>query len=358
MNNGYEKKLTVENVIYGGFVKYDRLQQQVFNTFSNTSIAAATHLNVFVDLYSILKSVFSEHNIIDISDYTAVTSGVINLCSHYRGFFKRLGVHTTFYLIASLNICDINRKFVMDYNEKYYSKFQIQKFADMVNSNFDLLELLCPYLPDIHFVKSSRNFETSVIMAHIIETLNDGQPNLIISRDLYPLQLCYQYPYTSYLYPLKKFGVDESIMVPISEKPSFRAEFWNLVSKVRKFDVNTVLEISPVNYVLFSAMNRFPERYITGITNVVSTKNYIRNIVGGEDIIIQPAQLYENNSANLQVSVIESRMKALDVQFMLPYYRNDPESRSIQFKNLRDDSVINMINARFFAHNPIDISKL
>ena len=354
-----DNKVSVENLIYGAFVKYDRLQQQVFNTFSNTSIATATHLNIFIDLYSILKSIFSEHNRTDISDYTAITTGIINMCSHYRGFFKKLSVHTTFYIIASLNTCDINRKFVIGYNEKFYGKSQIELFANMVNSNFELLELLCPYLPDIHFVKSPRNFESAVIMGHIIETLKDGQPNLIISKDLYPLQLCYQYPYTSYLYPIKKKnGIDESIMIPISEKPSFRFEFWNLVSNIRKFDVNSILDISPVNFCLFSAMNRFPERYLNGMLNVVATKNYIYSIIGGEDVKIYPMQLYENNAANLQVSLIEARLKTLDIQFMLPYYRNDPESRSIQFKNLRDDNIINMINAKFFAHNPIDVSKL
>ena len=69
-----DSMVTVENIIYGSFVKHNRLEQIVFNTFSNTSIAGATELNVFIDLYSVLKSVFSQHFRTDISDYTAITS--------------------------------------------------------------------------------------------------------------------------------------------------------------------------------------------------------------------------------------------------------------------------------------------
>lgn len=114
----------VETILYGSFVKMDRMQQLTVNTFSNTSIASATNLNIFIDLYSVLKSIFSESYRTDISDYTSITSGIVNMCSHYRTFFKRLSVRTKFYLIYSFNTCDINRKFVAGYNQKFYEKIR------------------------------------------------------------------------------------------------------------------------------------------------------------------------------------------------------------------------------------------
>ena len=56
-----------------------------------------------------------------------------------------------------------------------------------------LLKILCPYLPAIYYVDSEQNFEVAVIIAHIIETLNDPNPNLIISKDFYPIQLIVKY---------------------------------------------------------------------------------------------------------------------------------------------------------------------
>lgn len=364
MENSIDSGLvSVEQIIYGSFVKMSRLNPITVNTFSGTSIASATELNIFIDLYSVLKSIFSEHYRTDIGDYTAITSGIINMCSHYRSFFARepFGVRTKFYLIFSFNTCDINRKFVANYNEEFYNKSQIPLFNKLAMDNFDLLDLLCPYLPDIFFIKSPRNYESAVIIANLIETLNDGKPNLIISKDIYPIQLCYQYPYTSYLYPIKKRGgIDESIMIPISEKPSFRHEFWNLIAHLRKFDIERIESVSPVNFPLFSALNRLPERGIPAICNVSAARNIIEKIVGHDNIPIVPQQLYndEQISTTIPVAKTEARMKAIDVQFMLPYYKADPESKAIQLQNLRDDSAVNMINAKFFAHNPLDLSKL
>lgn len=351
----------LESIIYGSFVKMNRLRELTINTFSNTSIASATELNIFIDLYSVLKQVFSESHRTNITDYTAITSGIINMCSHYRTFFRQLSVKTKFYLIFSFNICDINRKFVAGYNETFFNKSQIPLFNKLAMDNFDLLDVICPYLPDIFFIKSLRNYESAVIIANLIEKINDGNPNLIISKDLYPIQLCYQYPYTSYLYPIKrKGGSDESIMIPISEKNTFRYEFWKVIASIRKLDVSSYMDISPVNFPLFCALNRFPERGIPSVANLAGTKNIIKKIAGSEDIRIIPQQLYDDPeiSSKIPVTKIESRMNALDVQFMLPYYKADPESKSIQLQNLRDDSAINTINSRFFSHNPLDLNKL
>lgn len=359
--DNYSEMVSVENIIYGSFVKMNRLEPIVFETFSNTSIAAATELNIFIDLYSVLKSIFSEHYRTNIDDYTAITSGIINMCSHYRSFFRRLSVNTKFYLVFSFNTCEINRKYFAGYNEEFYRKSQIKLFNDLAMNNFELLDLICPYLPDIFFIKSPRNYESSVVIAHLIETINDGNPNLIISKDLYPLQLCYLYPYTSYLYPIKRRGgLDESIMIPINEKPNFQYMFWKLIADIRKFNVANIMDISPVNFPLFSAINKFPERNMVALGNVSTARNVIQKIVGNEHIKILPEQLYADQeiSSKLQISLLESRMKALDVQFMLPYYKQDPESKAIKFENLEDNQTVNMINSKFFSNNPLDLTKL
>ena len=352
---------SVENIIYGSFVKMDRLEKIVFETFSNTSIAAATELNIFIDLYSVLKSIFSESYITDISDNVAITSGIINMCSHYRSFFKRLSLRTKLFLVLSFNTCNINEKFVAGYNSEFKKKSEIPLFNKIAMDNFELMDILCPYLPDIHFAKSVRNYESAVIIANIIETLNDGNPNLIISKDMYPLQLCALYPYTSYLYPIKRRGgIDESVMIPISEKPSFRKEFWNFVADRRQILADSINYISPINYPLFNALNRFPERGIGAIQNSQKAASIIHKFASGEDIKIPYQQLYSDDKILTEVPMaeVESRLKALDIQFMLPYYKNDPESKMIRYDNLSDPSAINTINARFFAHNPLDLNKL
>lgn len=360
MPNDYT--ISAENIIYSSFVKYDRLQKITYETFSNTAIANARELHVFIDLYSALRSIFSEHYRTDISDYTSITTGIINMCSHYREFYRRIGVKTTFYIIGSINTCDINRKFVAEYNHTFYEKSQIEIFATFVQNNFDLLEILCPYLPDIHFIKSPRNYEVSVIVGHLIELLGVGNyPNLIISRDLYTIQLTYKYPFTSILFPFKVRGVgDQSIMIPLMEKPSYKEDFWNLVKSIRKWNGYDFSKASPCNFSILCAMCRTPERELPAIVDIRAGLKIIERLSGGNDLRINPTMLYQDIeiSSKIPVAQVEARLKTLDIDYMLPYYRSDPESSVIKFQNLNDVGAINTINARFFANNPIDLNRL
>jgi len=359
-NDNYMVDLSA--IIYGSYVKMDRLQQIVFDTFSNTSIAEATHLNIFIDLYSTLHPIFSEHYRVNIENYTDVTSGIINMCAHYRKFFKGLGVHTTFYLIYSDNTCEFNRKFVAGYNDRFYRKSQIKMFRDIIDNNLDLLSILCPYLPDIHFIKSINNWESSIIIANIIETLNNGCPNLIISKDLYPLQLCALYPWTSYLYPCKqKGGIDSSIMVPLNEKYNFRDEFWKLYIKDKPGELKTDLSlISPLNVSLLGAINGFNHRDIKLLYNIATAKKIIYGITNGDDIKINIYQLTndERISKIINIQQVESRLKVLDVCFGLPYYKQDPESTGYKFINIEDSGAINKINSKYFEKNPLELQKI
>ena len=351
----------VESLLYANFVKYDRLEEIVFNTFSNTSIASATELNIFIDLYSVLHSIYSEHYRTQITDYTSLTSILINMCGHYRSFFRKLGVETSIFLIGSINTCEINRKFVGEYNVVFKAKTEIPLFRDFINNNFDLLELLCPYIPSVYFVRSQKNFESSVIISFIIDSLNDGKPNLIISKDIYPMQLCSIHPYTSFLKPKKsKIGTDESIMIPISEKPSYRMEFWNLYASVRGIDAEQLYNISPVNLSLLSALYKFPERNLHKVLMPVSKAIQTIANISTDNIKITPDILLNSGflDPTIPFTKIDSYYKVLDVLFMKNYYKSDPESKTLRFQNLRDDAALQHLNSKFFPNNPINLFAL
>ena len=351
----------MQDIIYGSYVKKDRLAKIVYETFNGTSIAYdATELNVFIDLNSVLHQIFSSKYRTVMESKTVITTSLINMCAHYRSFFRPLSVHTKFYLIYSNNTCDINEKFVYKYNCMFKEKSQIPMFKAMVEENFGLLKVLCPYLPDIFFVSSTRNYETSVIIAHIIRKLNDGNPNLIITRDLYPIQLCTMFPYTSILFPYKYKGQDNSIIVPLTEKSNHRQLFWDVVASKRKVSPEKLYNISPINFSLLCALNRMPERYMLPILTVDQSRKIIEHFVGSEDIKISINQLYGDHQImqTVPVSIIESRFCALDVEFMLPYYEADVESKELKFENLQNDGTIQMINSKYFENEPIDLQNL
>jgi hypothetical protein len=358
--------INVDQIIYGSFVTMLRMADVTRETFSGTSIAAATEINIFIDLFSVLHQIFSKGYRTNITNNTIISSTLINMCAHYRRFFRQLGVKTNFYLIFSTNCHDINKKLVYGYNYIFEQKSQIKLFKKITDVNFKILSVLCPYLPDIHFIKSEENYEVGVIIAALIEKINDGNPNLIISKDLYPLQLCTKYPYTSYLFPIKRFNtstrttIDQSIMVPLTEKQTHNIAFWNLVAERRKLNPNTLYGIDTRNFTLLESLHHFAERGIKPLAgNITACTKIIRNL-GGEDIEIMLSQLYEDTNLvnTVPINLIESRYKALDVSFVLPYYKLSPEFQSIKLQNLDDNGTINMINSKYFTDNPINIMDL
>ena len=55
----------------------------------------------------------------------------------------------------------------------------------------------------------------------------------------------------------------------------------------------------------------------------------------------------------------ETLMNAvIELEEAYNYYKNDPESKAIKFQNLDDPAAVNLINSKFFAHNPLDLGKL
>lgn len=354
--------LNLAQVIFGGYVKTERLKDLVYETYGNSSIEYATELNVFIDLTSILHALYSEHNRIVYNYITDVSSGIINMCAHYRGYFRSLSVNTRFYLVNSLNIAELNRKFVAGYNANFLRKTQITQTKNMIDNNMSLLKVLCPYLPGIYFIESIEQYETGVIIAHLIETINDGNPNLIISHDLYPLQLTALYPYTSYLYPKKNYGNDESWMLPINEKPGYRIEFWDRVAGLRNILAKNLYDISPINFALFSAMTKCPERALPSLYTPIKAKQFIYNYAGNQDIKVQSSQFMNDSEFalpnNFNVSEIFSRYCAFDIQYALPFYKASPEAKQIKFLDLNDAPTVNRIASKYYEHNPLDLNRL
>jgi hypothetical protein len=253
---------------------------------------------------------------------------------------------------------------VAGYNKTFIEKYSVKVFQKIASSNFGLMETLCPYLPDIHFVQSKKGYEVAVIIAYLIEEFGRDIPNIIISKDLYPLQLCTKYQYTSYLFPLKVYSngssEDKSIMVPLTEKPTHKIAFWNLVAMRRKLKPELLYDIDTSNYMLYEAFHMFPERDIglVGAGNAIGCKKHIMELNGNISTIDPSTLQYNDKIQELPLSMIEARYNALNVDYMLPYFRVDEESQNIKIQNLDDNGVINNINAKYFSQNPINIGLL
>lgn len=352
MNNA---TISTQHVLTSSFVKYNRLRELVNYMFTGSK---ATQLNIYIDLYGAIKTLFSDSFRTDISDYTAFTSTIINMCGHYRSFFKGIGVQTKIFIIFSLNVCEINRKLIPEYNNKFFNKTSNKVIYEMVDMNNVLLETLCPFLPDIFFIKTE--FESSVLIDYLITT-GDKNPNLIISKDLYPAQLTEIHPDTAYIKPKKIMGNDISSCISPREKEYHIDDFKNAYCAARgavpAID-NATITISPNNFNLLSALSRFPERGLPSIYNIKTANKIIYNIVGESAVNISADTVNKFNPLAVPVSLIDNRHKALDVEAMRATFLDSIEPKVIHLDNFEDSASVNMICAEYFKDNPIDLGRL
>ena len=266
--------------------------------------------------------------------------------------------------MSGFNIPDANCKFVAGYNKTFKDKLNNKLIYDMVDQNIQLLDLLCPYLPDIHFVKTE--FETSVAIYNIIQKeISSGRivPNVIVSADTYPIQLTTLLDDTVYIRPKKNLGEDISEIVCPRGHVHHQNSFWGIICQEKDdFVLNeSAVSVSSRNYVLLAALNKFYDRNYKCIVNFTKANKIINSITGGADIVINPNMLDKADPKlieGLPLQIIDSRFKALDVIYQDILYNESVEPMVLNFENLSDSGAIQLINDKYFTQNPIDIFKL
>lgn len=347
--------IPTQTIITSNFVKYNRLSELILHLFEGSK---ATSLNLYLDLYGVMKTLFSDSYRTDISDYTAATSTILNMCGHYKSFFKGLGVSTKIYLIFSYNVCEINRKFVAEYNSKFFKKMNNKMISEMVELNNNLLETICPFLPDIYFLKTE--FESSVLIDHLIMTGNEN-PNLIISKDIYPIQLTSLHPNTAFIKPKKLNGEDVSLGVSPRENINHVDDFWSLYCMARGASFNVSrqsISIHPINFSLLAALTRFPERCLDTLINITSANKLIFETVGLAPIKLSTSSLTKLETKTTATQIADARHKALDVEYFRNIFNESIESKMINLTNLNDPASVNMICSEYFQQNPVDLTRL
>ena len=56
-NRFHMPNFQLDSLLFGCYVKYDKLSQLIYNEFGNKPEGDCTHVNIFIDLYSIMRSI-------------------------------------------------------------------------------------------------------------------------------------------------------------------------------------------------------------------------------------------------------------------------------------------------------------
>lgn len=341
-----------DHILISNFVKYERLEQLIYSEFYNSGYE---EINLFIDAYSMIKSVYG-YDPSQFMDKFSISSCIINACAHYRKFFwTRYGVTCKIYIVFSRMTESIAeaRAFYPDYNNIFITENN-PAMDKTIEDNMEILNILCPYIPDVMFIYSQ--FEPGLVFGKLCDP---SKPNIIISKDLWNLQVVANTLNTYMIRPIKKNGEDLSIIINHNNVIPYYLQ-------LRKVNSNESFITS--EYLSFiMAATRFPERGMKSLHNLTTIIKSLSNAIEKRYIPIGQKiydieglckDLNSVNRTNLKEFEIGLRMNAMGFNPCMYRYMTSPKSDKIDMINLHDPDSVKRINDTYFRKVPLDLNAL
>ena len=349
--------VTSEQIIGGYAVRYSTLKSMINDYYSGSN---ATSINLFIDVGDILYKLFkAKINFVAES----VISSIINLCAHYRNFFREYyKTDTKIYLIDScIDDDSLNSKFINNYGKS-------RRLTDTIENSIrvkiiGMLKVLIDYLPDVYFMET--NYEFGVIVMYIIHNCipkTDFSPSLILTKDSYNFQLAgLSDTDCSILRPKKYKGNDVSLFVDKNK---------SILAYCEDIGCPRVHYLNSGMLPILMTMTRVPNRNIKGIYNVPTAIGILEKLINNSIILndytedmnwlckcIEQCRDIKNKINNPQLMV--DRFKAISLIYQYRIYINDPVTKNLNTcTNLSDPKGLQELNQTIFKDYPLDLNVL
>lgn len=370
----------INALIYSNYIRYERLKELIINEFRGTEEENCNDINIFIDLYSLMKNTYHRDDFYVDEDQTySLAAGVINMAAHYRAYFNtRQGVNTKIFIVSSFN----NYKYLTAINPAYHSKIELKgNKIDYFLKNIAALSSLSPYLPNIYF--KHYDYATSAAAIRDIMGFNvthgNTNPNIIITKDILNYQLVNFKPVRTIVLRPKKINDSEQ-----SADISYIINQYNLMSmlvwergKKMKSDQETMTQryqkICTINPELFSALLSIIGCNEYGYNSVLpfpTTINAFYKIIIENQLVLNqysynPLELFKlvvenvNTKKNINIVELESRFRTLDTIYL--YDQMQAINMELMTKlpeDLYAPEMLKKINEKFFRNNPLDLNVL
>lgn len=353
---GYFNKVVGDHILISHFVKYERLAELINTEFYNSGY---NEINLFIDAYSMIKSVYG-YDPSQFIDRYSIASCIINACAHYRNFFwTRYSVTCKIWIVFSRMEQSIleARSFYPNYGNEFTMKSN-PMMDKTIEDNMEILRVLCPYIPDVSFIYSQ--YEPGLVFGKIATSeYGINKPNIIISKDLWNLQVVAEMPNVYMIRPIKRNGEDLSVIINNRNVLSY-------YTNTRKvdFDVSNI----PSHYLPFIiSATRFPERNMKAVHNLNSVLKCLSNAIDRNYISVTQRvfdiqglcnDLNTINKSNLKDFEIGLRMDAIGYNRCMFRYMTSPKTDDINIINLYDPDSVKRINEAYFRKVPLDLMSL
>ena len=356
-------RINAETVVVSHQIRYNTLAEMTNYAFAGSN---AESVNIFIDMYQIALKLFRSD--IDFSGKFSLASYVMNMCAHYRWFYKKYyGITTKIYLIYTNDIMKYNVRDVSEYNQKNNHKFTYSLgVSKYVADNTDILNLLTKYFKDIYFVQSP--YEPMAMISSIMEdNVVEGNmnPNIIISTS----RLLFQIPVfqprgvpTVLFY--HQYGFDGAINAHIIDGQNAILKYCEIGRlKFKQF----LQDINPEFLSIIIALGGYSQR---SLRNLVRTDTIIKTLYNA----IKNGLLYNSYTTDIDLiynifkdklpvtatkETIENRFKAVDLIYNKNIYKFSSYGKDKEWNvNLYNPTEIQRLNQTKFKNYPIDLERL
>ena len=354
---------------YKSMVKYERLSSLVNDYYKNSD---SNFIDLYIDVSSFIDDLIKKNNQLqgnmDGGDNLYIASWLINLCAHYRRFFRtRYSVETTIFLICR-NIGDNGKEFRRIINCVEYDRgVPVESWITVFNYNMDILNNFVKYLPNIEIMQT--NYEFSSKFLYVKNTRDKSIPAMIISDDIANIQLCDKTPANDVcvVMPNKYSGDDISVLVSQMEAIPY------FISK-RKIPNAELFSSDPYFYIpLMLAMSGCKNRGFKSIYSISQTVSSINKLFS--DGLISPgnptsidrvitliSSMYQNK-ATYNKQIID-RFNCLSAAMQSLFFFNNITGDQLDITpytgivNLHNPGAVNEIVSKVFANHEIDLNNL
>lgn len=354
----------LSQLIYGqDYIRYDTMYGMTMHAFDGTPEGNSDFVNVFIDVNSMLRFMYSTIPY-QMQDYTCITASMVNLCAHIKAYFWSR--HMTFAKVFLVYGDNNPGGMVEGYNGHYLTAVEAKKeLKPIIEASMDLLNILMPYVNECYFVQG-KNVETAAIIYDMIEILSStGGPNIIYTKDSFDYQLVALCPRTFIYRPKKANNMDLSWDVT----KTTLIERYRLEHKlVHDPSLNERIPYYMLPFIM--AMSGLKSRDIRGPMNITeamktvagSTRDSKADNLGTMLLLGESSSEFWNSLGVFNPSTIQlckSNLITLNVLGHVQALRVTNYKHIYQnVVNLYDPDGFKQINNKYFINYPLDVERL
>lgn len=348
----------IADILYGSYIKYDRLYEMTKYAFYGND---ETNVNIYIDCYSILRSLYTHGSNLMIKDSYAIASCLINLAIHLRAYFEtRHNTMSKIYLVyggARPKEAFVNYAY---YNEKnMFMEDSNYPLKSLIIDNLNVMKILCPYLPDIFCVVDMEN-EFTVISSLLMD---EKTPNIAYSKDPLSYQLV-AFCNRTVLYRPKKRNFQDNSWV-VTKRSLYNAYRYGELGIKKQFDTKLDIQM----FSLVQAISGVKSRNIKSMKNINSTIKILEEAISNYLIPNRYLSgiLFLENSKPLislfgesEAYLILNRFASIDLPYQITLYKNNINSKEIMdgIINLYNPQELRNINDKYFTEYPLDLNRV